>query len=112
MLKIDKFLDTEPVIIKISGILDSVTTKEFQNEINDILSLNHKKMIIDFAEISYINSKGIKALIEILKTISSMRGELYFVALSPHIYEIFKVLGLDKVFQVFDNYKDIIAKLT
>ncbi len=111
MLSISKVLESSPVILKISGRIDGITSKQVQTEIDEVLDMGHKEIILDFADVYYLSSAGIRIFIAELKKTVSMGGKLYFVALSSHIHELFKISGLTSVFTVFDTYQDFISAI-
>jgi len=108
---VEKVLDIQPAILKIIGRVDGTTSKELQHEMTSIFAANHKDLILDFSEVSYISSAGIRILIEELKQLRTVGGKLFFIGLAPHIYEVFKISGLTSVFQIFDTYQDAINSL-
>lgn len=109
---VEKILDAQPAILKIAGRIDGTTSKELQNEMNSVFAENHKEIILDFSDVHYISSAGIRILIEELKQLKSIGGKLFFVAVPTHIYEVFKIAGLTNIFQIFETYQDLIKSLT
>jgi anti-anti-sigma factor len=71
-----------------------------------------KNLVWDFAGVYYLSSAGIRVFINEMKRINSLGGQMFFVSLSSHILEIFKISGLCSVFQVFNSYQDITDLLT
>jgi anti-sigma B factor antagonist/stage II sporulation protein AA (anti-sigma F factor antagonist) len=107
MLSLSKITSSDPVIVKIEGRIDGLTSKQLQTELDDTLNNGIKNIILDFAGVYYLSSAGIRVLIEEMKKISAMNGQMFFVSLSPHILEILKISGLTSIFQVYDSYQDI-----
>jgi anti-anti-sigma factor len=108
MISISKITSTDPVVIKIEGRIDGLTSKQIQTEINETLESGTKNLILDFAGVYYLSSAGIRVFISQMKKISAMGGQMFFISLSHHILEIFKISGLDSVFKVFDSYNDVV----
>lgn len=107
MLSISKVTSTDPIIIKVEGRIDGLTSKQIGAELDEIINSGVKNLILDFAGVYYLSSAGIRVLINVMKRLNSEDGQLFFVSLSHHILEIFKISGLSSVFKVFDTYQDI-----
>ena len=107
MLTVSKIASADPAIIKIEGRIDGLTSKQIQTEIEEMLGTGVKNLILDFAGVYYLSSAGIRVFINEMKRINIAGGQMFFVALSSHIMEIFKISGLCTVFKVFDSYQEI-----
>ena len=107
MLTISKITSADPAIIKIEGRIDGLTSKQIQTEIEEMLEAEVKNLILDFAGVYYLSSAGIKVFINIMKRLNAVGGQMFFVSLSSHILEIFKISGLCSVFKVFNSYQEI-----
>ena len=107
MLSISKITSSDPVIVKIEGRIDGLTSKQIAAELDEIIDSGVKNLILDFAGVYYLSSAGIRVFISSMKKISAYGGQLFFVSLSHHIMEIFKISGLSTVFNVFDSYQDL-----
>jgi len=107
MLTISKITSADPAIIKIEGRIDGLTSKQIQTEIEEMLEAGVKNLVLDFAGVYYLSSAGIKVFINIMKRLNTIGGQMFFVSLSSHILEIFKISGLCSVFKVFNSYQEI-----
>ncbi|MDR0926665.1 MAG: STAS domain-containing protein [Ignavibacteria bacterium] len=107
MLSISKITSSDPVIIKIEGRIDGLTSKQIQTEIDEILESGVKNLILDFAGVFYLSSAGIRVFINEMKKINAIGGQMFFVSLSYHILEIFNISGLSSIFKVFNSYQEI-----
>lgn len=65
-----------------------------------LISKKISKIIIDFSEVTYIDSSGIGMLIEILKAMELYGGTLQLANLSPRLKNIFEIKKLDKLFTI------------
>ena len=67
-----------------------------------------KKFTISFRDIIYINSSGIRELIEINKYLSIEHKALYLSEMSKEIRELFSFTYLDNVFKIIDKVDEIV----
>jgi len=111
MLTMSRVTSTDPIIIKIEGRIDGLTSKQVSAELDEIISSGVKNIILDFTGVYYLSSAGIRVFISSMKDINTIGGQLYFVSLSHHIMEIFKISGLSNVFKVFESYQELTEML-
>lgn len=63
-------------------------------------------LLVDFKEVSYIDSSGIATLVEGLKGMMSHGGKLKLMGIPERIAEIFNFSKLDKVFDICGSLDD------
>jgi anti-sigma B factor antagonist len=64
-------------------------------------------LLVDFGEVSYIDSSGIATFVEGLKGVMAYGGKLKFVSIPEQIMEIFCFAKLDKVFEIYGSMHDV-----
>jgi anti-sigma B factor antagonist len=87
-------------IILISGRMDTMTSKYVEARLDSIIEENRPKIIIDLSEVDYISSVGLRVLLASLKKQRQNQGSLQLASLQPFVQNIFKITGLDKIFQI------------
>jgi anti-sigma B factor antagonist len=87
-------------IILISGRMDTMTSKYVEARLDSIIEENRPKIIIDLGEVDYISSVGLRVLLASLKKQRQNQGALQLASLQPFVQNIFKITGLDKIFQI------------
>jgi anti-sigma B factor antagonist len=65
-------------------------------------------LLVDFKEVSYIDSSGIATFVEGLKGIKTYGGRLKFFSIPDRIVEIFNFSKLDRVFEIYRNLDEAI----
>lgn len=88
-------------IITISGRIDAVTSKDVEAKLDGAIEERKEKIIINLAKVDYISSVGLRVLLAALKKQRQNQGSLQLASLQPFVQNIFKITGLDKVFQIF-----------
>jgi anti-anti-sigma factor len=62
-----------------------------------------RHILLNFAEVDYINSAGIAAIIGILTEARRAEQSLMITGLTPHYAKIFQMTGLDQFAPLFDS---------
>jgi anti-sigma B factor antagonist len=78
-------------------------TMAVRNTVRDILKDNGKKIILNLADVNYIDSSGIGELVSTYTTVTSSGGQLKLLNLTNKIQELLAITKLLTVFQVFEN---------
>ncbi len=91
-------------VVKVIGRLDSATSPALIDELNKITEENRYKIVMDFSELSFISSAGLRVLISTLKNCKRYnRGELVLASLSSNILSVFDLAGFTAIFKIFPD---------
>lgn len=95
-------------VISIKGDIDMYSSPSLRDELLSMVKKKISPVLIDFKEVSYIDSSGIATFVESLKGITAFGGKLKLVSLPNGIMEIFSFSRLDKVFEIYGNIDEAI----
>jgi anti-anti-sigma factor len=98
-------------IIQPIGILNVSNANELRQEVNAILARNDKNIIlIDFQEVTFIDSAGIGTLVAILKAVRSAQKELYLCSIAAQVKMVFDLTRMNQIFKIFTNPEEFAAQ--
>jgi len=95
-------------VMELSGEIDMYTSPELRRELMGLLHKKVSPLLVDFKEVSYIDSSGIATFVEGLKGIKTYGGRLKFFSIPDRILEIFNFSKLDRVFEIYRNLDEAI----
>jgi anti-sigma B factor antagonist len=75
----------------------------FRDKIKDLVSSGNKKILVNMAEVSYIDSSGIGELVSGFTTVTNQGGALKLVSLGKRIQDLLQITKLYTVFETFDE---------
>ena len=78
-------------------------SSSFRDTIKDLVSKGNKKMLLNLAEVSYIDSSGIGELVSGFTTVSNAGGSLKLLNLTKRIQDLLQITKLYTIFEVFDD---------
>ncbi len=90
------------LIIKAKGRIDTTTAAEYGTSINDFLddsTSEIKELILDFSEIDYISSIGLRVLLELQKRMSN-QGSMKLINVIPSVLDVFKMTGFTNILTI------------
>lgn len=75
----------------------------FRDTIKEMVNAGQKKILLNLAEVSYIDSSGIGELVSGFTTVSNAGGSLKLVNLTKRIHDLLQITKLYTIFEVFDD---------
>src|SRR5699024_6575935 len=100
-LKVDITRVGDWSVVGVGGEIDLATAPKLREHLVTIVEGGGRQVIVDLADVDFIDSTGLGALIGGLKRVRSHDGELRLVCAEPRILKIFDITGLDKVFEIY-----------
>ena len=85
-------------VLVLSGKLDIEGAKMLVEKMTQILAGGERYIVLDFTDISYINSAGLRGLILVAKQLASSGGKLVLAAVSEPNQNILEISGLTSIF--------------
>ncbi len=82
--------------VVLSGRLDAAAADRAQAFLETI----RVAAIVDFTDLSYISSAGLGALVGAQKRLMQRGSALTLVGMNPHIRDVFRFSGLDRIFEI------------
>lgn len=77
--------------LKLEGRLDTTTAPQLENELSENLN-GVTELTIDFAELSYISSAGLRVLLATQKRMNK-QGSMKLVNVNEIVMEVFEITG-------------------
>ena len=85
-------------VLGLSGKLDIEGAKMLVERMTQILDGGERYIVLDFTEISYLNSAGLRALILVAKQLASSSGKLILAGVSDPNQKVLNISGLASIF--------------
>jgi anti-sigma B factor antagonist len=109
-MKIDSRTIGDVKVLDCSGkITLGEGTSAVRKTIGDILKNGGKKIILNLADVNYIDSSGIGELVNTYTTVANHGGQLKLLCLTKKTHELLAITKLLTVFQVYDTEPATVA---
>jgi anti-sigma B factor antagonist len=93
-------------IFKLNGRLDSNTSQGFEKKIFDAISDGSINMIIDFKDLDYISSAGLRVILKATKALNREEGKIMLCAMQDYVKEVFEIAGFDSFLPIVPTMDD------
>ena len=67
------------------------------------------KMALDMTDVGYISSAGLRTMADVLTRNREAGGDLKLVALNRKVLRVFRIIGFDKFFSIYDTLEAALA---
>lgn len=97
------------IFIDLAGEINSSAEKDLDAVYNQAAEDNPAVIVLNFSDVSYINSTGIALIVGLISHARKADISLCLYGLSEHYQEIFKVTRLSDFIQIFLDEASVLA---
>jgi anti-sigma B factor antagonist len=101
-------------VLNVAGEIDVYTAPQFKEAVNQVINTGQKDLVIDMAQVSYMDSSGFGTLLSATKRLRPEGGTVNLVACNSAIDRMLRITRLNTVFGTFqtvDEAVDAIQKV-
>lgn len=96
-------------VIDLQGDIDGAGEDTLQNAYREAVSQKPNAVLLNFANVGYINSKGIALIVMLLAQARKSGTRLLTTGLSPHYIEIFNITRLSDFMKFYPDEQSALA---
>ena len=96
-------------IITFEGNLDTNTSPEAESKINEILDTGQQKLLVNFEQLNFISSAGLRVLLATVKKLNASGGALRICSLNATVQEVFDISGFVTILNVKNTEKEALS---
>lgn len=90
-------------IIRVDGIVDTITASELENVIEGLLEQRRYRILVDLGGVEYISSAGWGIFVSKIQEIRDNDGDIKLVNMVPNVYEIYELLEFEHIIKAFET---------
>jgi len=98
------------VVLQLKGNLDALTAPELRPTIDELVSNRKTQVVFDLHGLTLIDSSGVGAIVSLFKRVRLLGGDVKIACLTNQPKEIFRLLRLDRAFDLFETVEEAAAK--
>lgn len=85
------------------GDIDLSRAPALRIHLSEALTSKPSRLIIDLAEVPYMDSSGVATFVEAMQIARKKGSELMLCSMQPRVRSIFEIARLDMVFKILDT---------
>ena len=100
-MRFTSFLENGRLTVALTGEIDHHCAKQYIKAIvAKIDSYTPDECILDFTEVSFMDSSGIAVVINALRSMTQIEGALILSGLTEQPMKVFRASGIDKIVEI------------
>ena len=108
-MEISSTIHRRVVVITVSGRIDTATSSEFEEALEDLIEKGKKNLVMDFAAVDFLSSSGLRVLVTIRKKLRQAGGDIVLATPSERAADSFEIAGLDKLFPSYPDRESAVG---
>jgi anti-sigma B factor antagonist len=99
-------------VIEVGGEIDVYTAPKLRERLIGLVESGSCQLIVDMEAVEFLDSTGLGVLVGGLKRVRAQEGWIDLVCTQSRILRIFRITGLNKVFNIYDTVAEAVAAHT
>src|SRR5688572_21623403 len=83
-----------------------------KDKVNSLINQGQKKLVLNLADVPYIDSAGLGEIVRTYTTVSRQGGSLKLLSLTKRITDLLSITKLLTVFETYDNEADAVRSFS
>jgi len=104
-------IENNAIVVTISGRLDAVTAPEYEKRIRELIDSGNNYFVVDFEQLDYISSAGLRALLLMAKLLKEKGGKVCLANVKGNVRSVFDMSGFTTIFKMEDSIATALAAL-
>lgn len=101
--------DGGTLFLTVSGRIDGLNAHEFQDSATGAIEDADGNVILDFENVSYISSAGLRAVLLIAKSVRERQAQFAVCSLTKLVDEVFRISGFDNIVPIHETRAAAVA---
>ena len=97
------------LVVLPGGRIDSSNAGVFEQAVLGPVEAGQMRLVLDFAELDYISSAGLRVVMMAAKRLNSANGRMALCGLNESIREVFEISGFLRILTVLNTREEALA---
>ncbi|MFE9960514.1 STAS domain-containing protein [Micromonospora sp. NPDC005299] len=90
-------------VVEVRGEVDMATAPQLREGLQRLVDAGDRQVVVDMAEVGFIDSSALGALVVIFKSLRDVGGRLRLAAVQPAVRSVLRVTSVDRAIDVYDS---------
>ena len=110
-MEINKEQFGDAYVVSPTGRLDGIYSTAFAKDVGELIAGAHPKILIDFAEIDFVTSAGIRAVLLLMKKAKASGAAFALCGVNDQVREVLDTTGLESIVPIYPGRTEGLAAL-
>ena len=98
-------------ILALKGRLDASTSDSLEIRLKEGIDKEQLKLLLDFRELEYISSAGLRVLLTYAKKYKHHGGVIGLATLNSNVKQVFEISGFTSIFPIYENREEAVEEM-
>ena len=98
-------------VVTATGRLDGIYSSAFANQVGALITGTHPKILIDFTNIDFVTSAGLRAVLVLMKKAKASGGAFAVCGVNEQVREVLAISGFAEIVSVHGGRAEGITAL-
>ncbi len=99
------------LVLAVSGRIQTEASEELLKKLNNLIDQGEQHLLLDFSDVDYINSSGLRVLLMVAKKLKGLDGKMVLATVTELIQQIFRVSGCASLIEVYPSKEEALKAL-
>ena len=100
---------SDHVVLEVGGEIDVYTAPRLRERLLELVSAGTRHVVVDLAKVDFLDSTGLGVLVGAHRRLRASHGRLSLVCSHERLLKIFRITGLDSVFEIHGSVEEATA---
>jgi anti-anti-sigma factor len=97
-------------VLALTGRVDTITASDLEQAINREIERGNRRLLVNFAGVSYISSGGLRVLLATAKKLRTENDRYALCCLSAEVHKVLKLAGFTSIFSIYPSEGEALAR--
>jgi anti-sigma B factor antagonist/stage II sporulation protein AA (anti-sigma F factor antagonist) len=98
------------LLLHLQGRLDVLSSQSTEKQVVSLIRKGESNVLLDFTEVNYLSSAGMRMLLSIFKCVKDASGKLAVCSVDDGVMDVLKLSGLDDVLEVYATQDEALQR--
>jgi len=98
-------------VVAVNGRLDGIYSSAFANQVGALITGTNPKILIDFAEIDFVTSAGLRAMLLLVKKANEAGSVFALCGVNDQVRQVLDISGFTAMFRIHPGRAEGLAAL-
>lgn len=105
-----KFGDT--MIVAPKGSINTESSPKLEKKLHELQAAGDKRLVVDFADVEYISSAGLRVLLMTARRLKVGHGALALCSMNPGVAKVFALCGFERDFTIVGGRDEAVSRVS
>lgn len=95
-------------VLRCKGDLNAVSMVTIKNKVSRLLNKNRKNLLLDMKKTDRVDLAGLGILVERVKNIRSVNGDIKLCNVQPQVHDTFRLVGVSKLIESYSSEEEAV----